>query len=154
MGVGDVEFERLLRNAGLAQVETTVRKRDSLPSTNGGMVPGGTSDKVAREPQAELAGPPETPAQVEEGELRYDGVADESGEPEPADQLAEAICAKLQGESLWCRREIVRLASGVDGVLRTAAGEGNEILYRFLQVLLYVALPIFLAALLFVSRTR
>ena len=70
------------------------------------------------------------------------------------DQLVAELRTKLDGLSAWPRKTIVRLVGGVDGMLRTVAGEGNEILYRFLQVLLYVAMPIFLAGLLFVWRAR
>ena len=42
----------------------------------------------------------------------------------------------------------MKLGRSIDGLLRAAAGEGNDILYRFLQVLCYMGVPILLLILI------
>ena len=74
--------------------------------------------------------------------------------PEEASQRAEVVHARLRALSARWWRGVAGVASGIDGALRKAAGEGNEILYRFFQVLLYVGVPILLAILVSAARAK
>lgn len=49
-------------------------------------------------------------------------------------RIVERGCLAIRGA-------IVGAGLAIDGLLRTAAGDGNEIVYRFFQVLFYIALP-------------
>jgi hypothetical protein len=49
-------------------------------------------------------------------------------------------------------RGFVGIFTGFDGLIRKASGEGNEIVYRFFQVLVYVGIPAAAAAVTMLSR--
>ena len=90
--------------------------------------------------------------QWREAALRDGWGGQESEEPKEGHHRAEAIRSRLRGLSTRCRQRAARLAGGIDGALRKAAGGGNEIVYRFFQVLLYVVVPILLAILFLIGR--
>jgi len=66
----------------------------------------------------------------------------------------EVICARIRSFSAWCWQKTALLACGVDVTLKKTAGEGNEIFYRFLQVLVYLCIPILLMLLVSIGQVR
>ena len=66
----------------------------------------------------------------------------------------DALPARFRTLSVQCLQWFAKLAGGIDRELRKTAGEGNEIIYRFLQVLLYVGVPILLLILVSIMLAR
>ena len=60
----------------------------------------------------------------------------------------------LRRLSARCWQGAIGIAGGINSALRKTAGEGNEIVYRFLQVLLYVGVPIILLVLVSIVLAR
>jgi hypothetical protein len=109
---------------------------------------------IAQRPVGTVVDGADVVQQSKEDDPCYGGGEQESEKPENGHQGTEALSGGLGRLSAWCWQWVTRLAGGIDGELRKAAGEGNEIIYRFLQVLLYMGVPILLVILVALRHSR
>jgi hypothetical protein len=74
---------------------------------------------------------------------------------ERRDKLAETGKATVQASATVMSAFgslIISAGLAIDGIVKKASGEGNEIIYRFFQVLLYVGVPAAIVAAIILSR--
>ena len=74
-------------------------------------------------------------------DLRDGFIEEESEEPDELRRQGLSFLKGCRGFMLWAWRGTVKTAAYVDRTLRALAGEGNDIIYRFLQVLCYAGVP-------------
>ena len=84
---------------------------------------------------------------MKEADVRDGFVKPEPEEPDERRDRGTAALARVRGLTFWCRQCAVGLGTAVDGGLRRVAGEGNDLVYRFLQILFYAVIPVLLIGL-------